>query len=234
MPQSELQRLVDILDGGHPLRQAVVHFVAQRRVDPVDQESRSVLDEYADLADPVGDLLDRPDRLVRCLEPADDLHQLHDGHGAEEMHAREPVRPIRCRRQLRDRNGRGVAGKKGMRRADLLQLPEQIQLRRLVLDDRLDDEFAIPGRGQLRRSDDPPQRRLFVRLGKLALGDAPAEVLLDGGHSLGDECMGNVPQQHVVSRPGHHLCDAGSHESGANHHDPFDLHVSSFSAVRVF
>ncbi len=50
-PGQNFEGLSDILDGGHPFGQAVVDLVAERRIDPVHQEPRSVLDEHADLSD---------------------------------------------------------------------------------------------------------------------------------------------------------------------------------------
>ncbi len=227
MPQPELQGRVDIFDRGHPLGQAVVHFVAQGRIDPVHQKPRPVLDQDADLSDPGRQLPDGLNGPIGGLQPPDDLNELHDRHGAEEVHAREPVRTPGRRGELRDGDGGGVACKQHRGRAELLQLPEKVQLGLPVLDDRLDHEVAFPGRVKPGRRGDPSQGRRLVGGCQLAFGDCRGQILFDRGQPLPDELLRDIAEHHFISGRRHDLRDARAHEPGADHHDSLDFHMPS-------
>ena len=86
----------------------------------------SVIHCAAYTAVPINEILDDPDRLLRGLEAPDDLHELHDRHRAEEMQPRDLVRPFRRRRQLRDGDGRRVAGEDDLGGAEPLKLSEEV------------------------------------------------------------------------------------------------------------
>ena len=59
------------------------------------------------------------------------------------MQAHHPLWPFGRRRDLGDRQRRGVRGEDGTGANDPVELPEELLLRLELLDDRLDDQVAV-------------------------------------------------------------------------------------------
>ena len=94
---------------------------------------------------------DGRDRRVGRREAAHDLDELHDGHGVEEMQAREAVGPLRCGGHLGDRQRRRVRAEDRVRPAERVERLVDLALDAEVLDDGLDDEI---GGGEFFREDE--------------------------------------------------------------------------------
>src|SRR3989449_7737303 len=67
------------------------------------------------------------------------------------------------------------------------------------------------------------ESRVAVRSRKLPFLHELGERFLDPGACLVPDLLGHVPHGRVVSRRGSHLSDPASHESRAQHPNPFDV-----------
>ncbi len=88
------------------------------------------------------------------VEAGRDLDQLHQLRRQAEMHADHPVLATAARRDLGDRQRRGVGGEDGFFRTDPVQRPEQLLLGPEVLEHRLDHQIAGPEIAELGRLDE--------------------------------------------------------------------------------
>ena len=147
-------RRVDVLAGGVAVlehRDGVVEVAEQQRVG---DEAGPVADGHVDLAQPLGQRLDVLDDLGLGDDGAHHLDQLHDRRGVEEVHADDLARPAGGDRDLGDRQGRGVGRQDGVRRADPVQLGEDLGLELHALGHGLDDQVG----GSARSSSDVAKR----------------------------------------------------------------------------
>ncbi len=115
-------RLVDLLCGGGSLFHGQHRLVEVGHQQPVDQEAWAFLDDDRDLAQLLGELLHRVDRVLVGLVSGDDLHQLHDVGRVEKVHPDHLVGPAGCCSHLGDRQSRRVGGQDRLGLANLVQL----------------------------------------------------------------------------------------------------------------
>ena len=92
MVGAQLHGLVDVGHGSHAGLHQADGLVDHGDQDLVDHEAGGLVDLHGLLADLHGQVADGVEGLVRGLGATDDLHQLHDGGGVEEVHADELVR----------------------------------------------------------------------------------------------------------------------------------------------
>ena len=138
--------------------------------------------------------------LVRGLVAAHQLAQRHHRHRREEVGADHRLRTPGGRRQLADRDRRGVGGQHRGVLAEPVQGGEDAVLDVEALEHRLDDEVGLGRRAQVGAEGDPVQRGLHVVLGQPALGDEPGQRLLDAVLAAVQGHLGDVGQHHRQRR----------------------------------
>jgi len=191
----------------------------ERTRDAIDDEARRGLRVHRGLA-PVGrEHVDgvRHGRLGG--QAGDHLHQPHQGHRIEEVHAHDAARHLQAARDRRDRQRRGVGRQHALGRHDRLQVTHQRLLDAQVLDDGLDHERGVAqvvqGGGHL----EPCARRRHVLGRQLALVGEPGQR---GGQLFGrrrGRALAHVVQVHGMTGQQRHLDDADTHHAGADHGD---------------
>ena len=150
------------------------------------------------------------------LEARDHLHQLHQRHRVEEVHADEAARRLQAVGERGDRDRGGVRGEDAAR-VDLgLELAEQGPLGFGVLDDRLDHQADAGGFVEPVDRADAGDRGLRLLGVELALGDQALERLLELGAGRGGGAFAGVEQAHRVPGLGRDLGDARAHDAGAD------------------
>ena len=212
MVRAEHHGLVDILDRGNAGLDQADGLVDHRDQDLVDDEARSLSDLDRLLADLLGEVVDEVEGLLRGVGTADNLNELHAGHGVEEVHADDGV--LEAEAHLGDGERRGVGGKDGALLAHLIELAEQLALGAHLFLDALDDEVSVSGGGLL-LDEDVVEDRVLGLFGHLALLDA----LLQGSGelilvALSGSDAGSVHQSGVALGR-EDLSDAAAHGTGA-------------------
>ena len=140
------------------------------------------------------------------------------------MHADEAIGAARGPCQPRDRDRGGIGRQDRAVRADRVELAEQVPLRRLVLDDGLDDDVGLGEARKNRRGRDPGEGRGLLLRRALATGDLPVEVLLDRPEGLLEIRPFQIRQENVESRRGRDVGDAAAHLAGADDPQGPDFH----------
>ena len=212
MVRAEHHGLVDILDRGNAGLDQADGLVDHRDQDLVDDEARSLSDLDRLLADLLGEVVDEVEGLLRGVGAADDLNELHAGHGVEEVHADDGV--LEAEAHLGDGQRRGVGREDGALLAHLVELAEELTLGVHVLRHALDDEVGVR-RGRLLLDEDVVQDGVLGLFGHLALLDA----LLQGSGelilvALSGSDAGSVHQSGVALGR-EDLSDAAAHGAGA-------------------
>ncbi len=213
---AHLHRRVDVV-GARVVRLEHLHRVVEVGEEQrVDDETRAVTAAHGVLADLGGDVENRRLDIATGRHGRDDLDQLHDRGGIEEVHADD----------IGGSRGRGGAldhGQAGCRRrehspggADVVEVGEEHLLDRQILDDGLDDELDVGEIVQLRRAGHPRQRRVAVGLGELAALDALLQRAGDRGDYLRGLLGATGHEHHVVAGLGEHFDDAGGHGARAD------------------
>jgi hypothetical protein len=140
---------VDVLAGGvlaleH--RGGVVEVAEQQGVG---DEAGLVAADDGVLAEPAHEPFDIGQHGGFGHHGADDLDEVLDGGGVEEVHAHDPARSRVGRGDLGDRQGRGVGGQDRVGLDDVVEPPEEVLLDLERLHDRLDHEVCLRERGQV-------------------------------------------------------------------------------------
>ena len=107
MVGAEHHGLVDVLNGGNAGLDQADGLVDHGDQDLVDDETGSLGDLNGLLADLLGEVVDEVEGLLRGVGAADDLNELHAGHGVEEVHADDGV--LEAEAHLGDGERRGPA-----------------------------------------------------------------------------------------------------------------------------
>ena len=216
------ERLVDLRDARTFLEQQVrlAHVVGQH---PVGDEPETIAHDDADLAQPLGQLQRRRDRLARRVAPPHDLEQLHHVRRAEEVVAEDLRRPAARARERVDVERRAVGRQHAVGTGHAAELREHRLLQLHVLEDRLDDDVggveSVVGRGRR----DERQRALERRWRHLALGDRRLVVPANRREPALERRSVDLLQQHRDAGVGVGHRDAAAHRAGADHRRPFDL-----------
>lgn len=124
------------------------------------------------------------------------------------MRADDPLRALRHRRDLGDRDRRGVGGEDRVLPDQLVQRAEDLVLDLKLLEHRLHDDVRVGDRVQIGRRGDPRERRIGVGRLQLALRDEPRVGRLDGIGAAGHGRIGDIAQNHVPAGLGRHLRDS--------------------------
>src|SRR4051794_19403258 len=138
--EAELGDGVDRLRLGDAVVQRPHRLVDERHQDPVRDEAREVVCDGRRLAEVARELRDLAGGLVGGVAAADDLDELQDRYGIEEVHADHPVRPAGRGGKRPNRDRGRVGGEDRPRRQLLVGTAEELFLRVRVLDDRLDHQ----------------------------------------------------------------------------------------------
>ena len=158
------------------------------------------------------------DRRVGILS-VDDLHQLHQRHGVEEMGADHALGPLATDGDGSDGQSRGVGGEDAVFGDGSLQFGDEPPLGIQVFNDGLNDHPARLQRFDLRDQLQPANSRLGLRNRHEPLfGRTPEHgcyadrgILRGGNRQIG--------QQHGIAGRNGDLRDAASHGAGADDSD---------------
>ena len=212
MVQPQPGALVDVLAGAQSLHQGPDGFIDEGHQHPVDDEARIVERGDRRLAHRLAQAERGGHGGVRCIAAARDLHQGHDGHGVEEVHADEAVGALRHRRHAGDRDRGRVAGQDGLRPADAVEPLEEVPLGLEALGDRLDHEVGPPGGLQRCGRMQALEGGVTVRRGQLALLHLALQSPADPLHPPCRQRLLDLPQGDVHAAGDRGLGDARAHQ----------------------
>jgi len=199
---------------GNTLLQNANAFVAIGDQDLVDHKAGGLIDHHGGLADLQGQGLDLLHQLSGGIAAGDDFHQLHGGHGVEEVHTHQVM--LQTVGHLGDGQRRGVGGKDGLFLADRIQLAQQLLLGGHVLSDALDDQIGVCSCFELLHHYAAHQI-IGSFLSHLALGHSLVQrgsqlvtVTLSACHT------GSIHHSHMALGS-KDLCDTAAHGASAKH-----------------
>ena len=161
--------------------------------------------------------------LVRGLQGANDLDQLHHRDGIEEMHADHAARRFRRRRNLGDGNRRGIGRQNGVDAADAVEIGHHRLLDLEFLQHRFDHQIALAQRLQFGRRRDPRESRIGVGDFEFFARNQPVEAFPDRVDALIERFWRNVAQDDGKAGHGEGLGDAIAHRARADDTDPLDF-----------
>ena len=214
MVAAQLHSNIDIFRGGNAFLQNANALVAVGDQDLIDHKAGGLVDHHGGLADLHRQVLDIVHQVGGGVAAGDDLHQLHGGHGVEEVHTDQVM--LQALAHLGDGQRGGVGGEDGLVLADGVQLAQQFLLDGHVLGHALDDQIGIGGSVKLL---DQNAAHDIVRgfLGHLTLGD----LLVQGGGQLVlmTLCAGGAGSIHQggVALRCENLGNAAAHRTGAEY-----------------
>ena len=166
--------------------------------------------------------------LVVGLPAADDLHQLHLVHRAEEVDADKLLRPAAGLGQPADGQGGGVAGKEAALGQHGFGFLRDLRLQLALLEHGLDDEIAPLQRGCVGGGRDAVQQRLLVMRVHAALFDPRLRDLAAVGLAVLGLLRRHILQHRGDAATGLRVGDAGTHHAGAQ-----DAHLLRLEARDV-
>jgi signal transduction histidine kinase len=176
---AKLHGLIDVGRRRYALLEHAHRLVAQTDAQAARGKTRDVVDDDRRLAEPRSDRAGLLEGGWRRQRPAHDLQELHDVHGIEKMKPHDALGAIGRRRQLGDRQRRGVARQERVGRQQTTGLGEELLFPLHPLGDSLNKELRRRQRRHRRRRLQPRQSGLLIGLLQLALLDADGERLFD-------------------------------------------------------
>ena len=209
---------VDRLGFGNALHQRVHRLVHERHQDPVRDEAGEVARLGRLLAEVAGELDDRGRGLVRRLQRADHLDEPEHGDGVEEVHADDPVGPVRRGCEARDRDRRRVRGEDRRLGEQLVGAAEDVLLHARVLDDGFDQEV---GRHEVCDRRHAPEH--LVGLRPALLGELREALGHHCERAIGRPWDG-VVERHAAAGGGDDLRDPATHLARPDDEDVLEAH----------
>ena len=219
MVGAQLHGGVDALSGGNAGVQNVSSLVDHGNQDLVDDEAGSLVDLDGLLADGHGAVPNGLEGLVGGVGAADDLNQLHDGGGVEEVHADEAVSALGGGGDGGDGDGGGVGGQNGLGLADLVQLSEDGLLDLQILDGGLNDQIGVSSQAQIGGEGHLVGDGLLAGLVQLALGNQLVQTLVQTGLGSLDDLVLNVADDDLKALLGESLSDIQTHGAAADNNN---------------
>ena len=174
MVAAQLHSNIDIFRGGNAFLQNANALVAVGDQDLIDHKAGGLVDHHGGLADLHRQVLDIVHQVGGGVAAGDDLHQLHGGHGVEEVHTDQVM--LHALAHLGDGQRGGVGGEDGLVLADGVQLAQQFLLDGHVLGHALDDQIGIGGSFKGRGRD------IYIYGGDISATGG------DGGAGIGGGC----------------------------------------------
>ena len=199
-------------------------FVHHRDEHAVYNEARTLVDGNRGLAEALHQLESGGEGLFRGLHCMNNLNQLHDLRRVEEVAADEAGCTMRnSGSHFGDRHSRSVGCEDRMRRADVVQLTEQVLLQIHALQNNLHDEVSIGSGLAVGRGLELGKKLILAALLHLALLDQEVEVACDTRYTTLKELILYVDQGNVVIVSHKDLSDARAHVAGAEY---TNIHVT--------
>ena len=153
----------------------------------------------------------------------DDLDEALHRCRVEEVHADHATRARVGRRDLGDRERRGVGGQDGVLGDDPVELLEDLLLDLQRLHDRLDDEVGVLELLDRRGEADPVVQRLRLVLAELAARDRAGGGVLEVLTAAGDAVVVDLHADDGVAVAGEHLRDPGTHGAQSDNADGLEV-----------
>jgi hypothetical protein len=227
--RAEPHGVVDVLHGGVARLDHADGLVEVREQQLVGDEAAPVADGDRDLADRLGERLRGLDHTLVGDHGADELDQLHDRGGVEEVEAEHTVGPLRVDGDVHDRQGGRVGRDDGLGGGDLVELRERLLLEGQDLRDGLDDEVTVGQRRPVGRAVDAGQDRVALRCVDLLPGHEALEGAGDALVPALHRRVVDLDEDDVDAVARHDLGDARPHRAAADDADLLDLraHVPS-------
>ena len=152
-----------------------------------------VLDHYRRFAEAVCQGYGRLDGCIVRLVSAHHLDQAHERHRVEEVQAEEALRARHRPAELGDRDRGGIGRDDGVvPRARRNLLLQDLELQRLVLARRFEDQVADAQPAVVRRAAQAGERDLTFARGELRLLDQPVEACRHGSVGTRDTLLIDV------------------------------------------
>src|SRR3989454_586550 len=225
MAERPLRGEVDLLERGVARVDEEGRLAPERAEQPIRDEALDLLlHQDRPLADALCELDQERRRLNGGVRALHDLDHLHDHRRVEVVEVRDLRRALRrVRDQARDEGG-GVGRKDRPRRAQSIELGEDLSLHREVLDDRLDRQVRIRrGLREVRREAQARPRRGRFFLCPAALLDAPRDVFVGPALRCPQLFRARIPESHGEPVMRRVQRDLATHEAGPDHADPSQL-----------
>ena len=216
-----LARLVVDHRGAHAFAEHGDAFVGEGAEYPRGEEAAAVVDHDRRFLDLQHVVETACQGFVAGLFAADDLHQRHLVHRAEEVQADELLRPRHRLGQPGDRQGRGIGRHHRIGQGMLLGLGGDLAFQRAVLEDRLDDQVAAFEIGFADARHDPREEGVALLGGQVParnfLVQQPGRI----GLALLRRFQRDVLEHHLDAGRRRYVGDARAHHPGAEHADLF-------------
>ena len=189
-------------------------FVDHRNKDSVYNETSCFIYLYRSLADLNGDCFDLFHNLFRSVQTCNNLNQLHNRSGIEEMHADN--RTIQASADLCDGQRGCVGSKDAVCLADVLQLFECLLLDLHVFQSSFYNQIAICADG-LNACCDLSQNSVSSFLSHFAFCNSLLKALCNFLLAVCSELFVDIAKKYFIAFGlSESLCDAGTHCAGAN------------------
>src|SRR5438445_3105653 len=225
MAERLLRGEVDLLERGVALVDEEGRLAPERAEQPIRDEA---LDLLLHQDRPLADALCELDEERRCLRGGvralHHLDHLHDHPWVEVVQVRDLRRTLGGARHQARHEGGGVGRKDRPRRAQSIELGEDLSLHREVLDDGLDRQVRIRrGLREVRREAQARPRRGRFFLCPAALLDAPCDVLVRPALRRPQLFRARVPESHGEPVLRRVQCDLAPHQACPDYEDPSQL-----------
>ena len=225
---AELHRDVNIGRGSDAVSNDTHCFIHHRDQDTVYNKARTLVYSDRSLAQRSHQVERGLEGLVRGLDRASDLDQLHDLRRVEEVAADHLIRTLDGSRQLGGGQSGGVGSEDRVRRADLIQLLQQVFLEIHALEDNFHNEVSVGSCLAVQRGLERAEQLVLVLLGHLLLLDQEGQVIGDGLDAAVEEFLLDVDHGDVVAVGQENFRDARAHVAGAEYTN-FHVMITSLS-----
>ena len=219
---TQLHCNVDVRRGSDAVSNNAHSLVHHRDQDAVYHKARAFLYANRGLTQRSHQIECGLEGLVRSLDRTGNLNQLHDLSRVEEVAADDLIRTLDGSRQLGGGQSRGVGGKNGVCRADIVQLLEQFLLQVHALEDNFHHEVSVSSRLAVDGGLETSQQLILVLLGDLFLLYHEGQIVGDGLDTAIEEFLLDVDHGNVMAIGQKYFCNACTHVASAeytNFHD---------------
>src|ERR1700722_3653922 len=224
MAAAELHRIVDVFDGADALSQGGKGADQKRNEQAVDDEAGAVGGAYRSFAHAMRE----GDRVFLDFfvggDGTDHFDQFHNRNRIEEVETEKTVGPLGERGHFRDRQGRRVAGKNRVLRADFVERGPNFAFGRELLNDRINNKVAIFQVFEVGGATQTAANLIPVLGGKRAFIDQALQILVDGLQSFFQHRRVYFAHRDLATGSRGNLRDSRTHQAAPNHSYFFDRH----------
>ena len=209
---------VNVLGAGHAVGQHANGFVAEHHAQAAGGKPGDVLDENGGFAHGFAGCFSGGDRTLSGQVMTDQFEQFHDGNGIEEMHANDLLWPGRSSSDVGDGKRGGVGAEHGVSRGEFVELCEDAVLQLGDFWHGFNHEVGLSDRfGQVANGGQVGRPCVSLLRGGFPSCDALLPEGCDALHTTFKPLGKGIVEVGFPAGLGAHLCNTGSHRSGAHH-----------------